>query len=128
MELALGLSLVSVASIVVCAATLPWIIVRLPEDYFARARRDRPWSERSPRRKAWTLVRCAVGGVFVVVGVVLLFLPGQGMLMILAGLLVAEFPGKYAAERQLARRPAMRRAIDAIRRRSGRPPMVHRDD
>ena len=125
MTLALVLSAVSIASVVVCLVMLPWIVVRLPEDYFAHERRDPPWSERSVRRRVVSVVRTLVGAVFVCVGIVLLFLPGQGLLMILVGLLVAEFPGKYAVERQLARRPAIRRSIDAIRRRAGRPPLRH---
>ena len=128
MEIALALTIVSIASIGIALLVLPWVVVRLPDDYFARPRRDLPFFERN---LAWQLVaggRTLVGLGLVGVGIALLVLPGQGLLMILVGLLVAEFPGKYAAERQLARRPAIRRSIDAIRRRAGRPPMVHEAD
>ncbi|WP_406641472.1 PGPGW domain-containing protein [Amycolatopsis sp. WGS_07] len=51
----------------------------------------------------------AVGGVLVVVGVVLLVLPGPGLLLVLAGLLVlaAEFP-------------ALQRFVDPVRTRAMR--------
>lgn len=125
MELAFALSVLSLASLVVCALLLPFVVVRLPVDYFARPAREARWSEWGWLRKLISIVRCAVGGLFVVAGIVLLVLPGQGLLMILVGVLVAEFPGKFRLERGLARRKAIRSSLDGIRRLFGSPPLHH---
>lgn len=125
MELAVALSLVSVGSLVVCALFLPFVVVRLPEDYFARPAREARWSEWGWLRKLIAIVRCTIGGLFVVAGIVLLVLPGQGLLMILVGVLVAEFPGKFRLERALARRKAIRASLDGIRGWFGAAPLLH---
>ena len=125
MEILYVLSIISAVSLVVCLGLLPWLVVRLPEDYFARVRRDPEWVDRSLARKLLSIVRCLVGLTFVFVGAILVLLPGQGLLTILVGVLVAEFPGKFRLERNLARRPGVRAALDRIRAAFGRPPLRH---
>jgi len=68
--------------------------------------------------------RNLIGLVFVLAGVVLLVLPGQGLLMIIIGLLLVDFPGKRAIERKIARRPKILKLLNGIRSRRGRPPLV----
>ncbi len=60
----------------------------------------------------------------ILLGIVLLVLPGQGVLTILLGIAVAEFPGKYRLERWvLSRRPVLR-AVNGLRRGRRRAPLV----
>lgn len=125
METLYLLSIISVVSLVVCLGLLPWLVVRLPEDYFARERRDPDWADRSLARKLLSILRCLVGLAFVIVGALLVLLPGQGLLTILVGVLVAEFPGKFRLERNLARRPGVRAALDRIRAAFDHPPLRH---
>jgi len=54
----------------------------------------------------------------------MLLLPGQGLLTILIGLLLLDFPGKRALELRLLRRPALRGFLDRMRQRRGVPPFV----
>lgn len=117
------------ASFVVFVATLllvPALIVRIPYDYFAHA--ERPPGRFTMRRPALRLaalfVKNALGCVLVLVGITLLVLPGQGLLTILLGFLMLDFPGKYRLEKRLIARPRVHRAIDWLRRRAGRPPLV----
>lgn len=53
----------------------------------------------------------------------MLVLPGQGLVTILAGLLLLDFPGKFKLERALVRQPAVMNALNWIRVRRGRPPL-----
>ncbi len=64
------------------------------------------------------LVLVALGVLLSVPGV-----PGQGLLTILIGFILLDFPGKRALERRLVTRPAVIGAIDRLRARFGRPPM-----
>lgn len=123
MEIALALSVVSVLSIVVGLVLLPIVVVRLDEDHFTHDPGGERWQARSLGRRVWAIVRTAIGIVLVLAGIVLLFLPGQGVLTIVAGLLIAEYPGKYRVERAVVRRPRVLSALNAIRRRFERPPL-----
>jgi hypothetical protein len=124
-EILYVLSIVSAVSLVLCLGLLPWLVVRLPEDYFARERRDPLWADRSLARKLLSIFRCLIGLAFVIIGALLVLLPGQGLLTILVGVLVAEFPGKFRLERNLARRPGVRSALDRIRAAFDHPPLRH---
>ncbi len=122
MQIAVILTTLSLGSILLGVILLPIVVVRLPEDYFARAPGESRWPDWSPGRKVRAFVRSVLGLGFVAVGVALLFLPGQGVLMILAGVVVAEFPGKYRIERWILRQSAVLSALNAIRRRFGKAP------
>jgi len=116
---------ISIGSLV----AIPWLIARIPRDYFAEAKAPPlPWAKAHP---AWRLLltgmKNAVGLVLVLVGLALLLLPGQGLLTLLVGLMLLEFPGKRRSELFLVRKPRVRRVLNWIRRRAGREPLlVHR--
>ena len=50
-------------------------------------------------------------------------IPGQGLLTILIGLILLDFPGKRGLERRLVSRPSVLAAINRLRARFGRPAM-----
>ena len=103
---------------------VPWLIVAIPEDYFLPKRRRRSAPPRHPVvRVLFHVAKNAAGAVFVALGFVMLFTPGQGVLSILTGLILLDFPGKRALEGWLIRRHGALRAVNAIRRRAGRPPL-----
>lgn len=105
---------------------IPWLVVRIPDDYFSTP--DRPEVQRGPL--AWTIwaLRNTLGAVLIAAGVIMLVLPGQGVLTILIGLACSSFPGKYRFERRLVRRPGILAALNWIRKRYGKPPLDVADD
>ena len=50
--------------------------------------------------------------------------PGQGLLTILVGLLLLDMPGKQQLERRLLGRPAIIHAVNRLRDRVGRKPLI----
>lgn len=114
------LTLVTLLTITVSVIGLPRTLAKLPADYFvvdattARIRRRQHLPS--------TVRRQLLGLGLVVVGVVLLFLPGQGVLTIVAGLMVMDFPGKRRWLRWLATRDNVRPALQWARQRAGEPP------
>jgi hypothetical protein len=50
-------------------------------------------------------------------------LPGQGILTILIGVSLMEFPGKYRLERGIIHFGPVLKGINTLRRRYGRPPL-----
>jgi hypothetical protein len=101
------------------------LLVRLPAGYF---RRDRPrdlWVDRHPLvRWIGLIIKNLLGVVVVSLGVVLSMpgVPGPGILTILLGVMLLDFPGKRRLERWLiARRPVLE-TLNRLRTRYGRPP------
>jgi len=119
----------AVASIVTFVATLiivPLLVVRIPEDYFSPRKHQRlSYSNFHPFvRWVSVLGRNVFGYLFIMAGIVMLVLPGQGILTIVIGLMLSNFPGKYRLERWLVMRPRVLRTINWLRQRSKRNPLL----
>lgn len=121
----IGLSVFSIVSFLGTLAALPWMITRIPADYFALPRRRRSrFAERHPVLR-WDILilRNLFGFVVFFAGVLMLFLPGQGLITMLAGLILMNYPGKYCIERWIISRPLLLKAVNALRDRRGVAPL-----
>ncbi|HEX5677345.1 MAG TPA: hypothetical protein VFX91_05175 [Alcanivorax sp.] len=114
-----ALTAAGVVMAVASMMAIPWLLVRMPADYFNTP--GRPLHYRGPLGWVIWLLRNAVALVLLAAGMLMLILPGQGVLTILIALMVSTFPGKYRLERAIMRRPSVLRAANWIRRRHGRP-------
>jgi len=122
--LLLGL-VIWLAATAVTLAAAALIVVRLPSTYFSEdeahhAARVAPW--RSPRafaQNVFGLVLVVLGLLMSVPGV-----PGQGLLTVLIGLMLLDFPGRRRLEKALARRRSILAAMNRIRARFGHPPLL----
>ena len=118
----------AVASVVVFVGsllTMPALAVRIPADYFTHEKRPRsPWADQHPLIR-WTLliVKNVIGALFLLAGIAMLMLPGQGLLTMLIGFLMLDGPGKYRVEKWLVGRRHVLRSINWLRRRRGREPL-----
>lgn len=125
----IGLALISLATVVMFVLSIvgvPWYLARMPADYFSRReRRELQLQAPRPTPLRWALVigKNVLGVTLIVVGIAMLVLPGQGLLTIIAGLFLADFPGKRRLERRLIAIKPVFRGINALRRRAGRPPL-----
>ena len=115
-------TVISIITLLATVVAVPWVISHLPVDYFSEPRRH-PLREEMGLL-AWLLagLKNALGGLMVLAGIVMLFTPGQGLLVTLAGLLIMNFPGKYRLERALVAREGVLRALNWLRRRRSLPP------
>jgi hypothetical protein len=112
-------------SIVMAVGTLvmiPMIVARLPADYFTRDQRHTGGHTlaRTPRLLG-LIGKNLLGIVLIVAGVAMLVLPGQGILMILIGLMLIDIPGKRALERHLVQQPSVWQAMHWIRAKAHQP-------
>lgn len=107
-------------------AAVPWLVTRIPHDYFTHRRRLRgPWANWRPALRGLLIAgKNLLGAVLVVGGLAMLVLPGQGVMTILAGIVLLDLPGKYRLERWVVGRPSVLRSVNWFRRRAGRPPLV----
>lgn len=116
------------SSVVIFFATLlviPWLIVRIPADYFVRhERRPSQFRDRHPLiMTLGTIARNMLALLLISVGILLLFLPGQGLLTIFVGMLVGSYPGRQRLLTWLVVRPSILRPLNWIRRKAGRAPL-----
>ena len=120
------LAAASMAAFIATLVIAPLLLVRIPPDYFLETGRPRRLLEgRHPLvRAAWLIGMNLLGAVFVVAGILMLVLPGQGLLTILAGILLVSFPGKRRFERWIVSHAVVLRLINWLRRREGRPPLL----
>ncbi len=117
----------TVVSAILFVGTLivvPMLIVAMPADYFNRHRRREDRRSVHPvLRITGLVIKNAIGLVLVAGGVVMLVLPGQGLLTIMVGLVMMDFPGKYALEKRVVSLGPVLRTMNWIRRRRGKAPL-----
>jgi hypothetical protein len=108
-------------------AEVAFILVKLPARYFT----DEYRRFRQDRHISWRRVLLAIGKnllglAHIALGIVLSLpgIPGQGALTILLGVMMMDLPGVRALERWLVSRTKVRRAVDRIRTRFGKLPLV----
>jgi hypothetical protein len=116
----LAITLVSLGLFVGTLFLGSWAVRRLPVDYLERT--ALPPRPRGMAR--WgQLLRNLIGFLLLLIGVLMLVLPGQGLLTILAALSLLDFPGKRKLEHRLLSLPRVLAAANHLRRRAGRLPL-----
>lgn len=115
----------SVVGFVASLLGIPWILVRLPADYFD-TRVPRKWmASRHPLlRTGGLIIKNIVGVVLLLAGVAMLILPGQGVLTMLIGISLIDFPGKQRLEAKMVGQRLILSTINNIRKRFGKPPLI----
>lgn len=120
----------SAATFVVSLLAVPLIIAKLPKDYFLR---ERPLTEDHHHKHPvirWMFLigKNLLGIALLLGGIAMLVLPGQGVLTILIGLMLLNFPGKREVERWILKRSAVEKIVNWIRRKRNREPLLFPSD
>ena len=109
---------------------VPWLVSRLSDEFFIRHRQL--VGQRRKRHPVLTfllwLLRNSIGVVLLGSGLVMLVLPGQGILTILVGIALMDFPGKYRLLERFVKLKQVRRSLNWIRRKAGKPEFVFTND
>ena len=108
-------------------ALVSLILVKIPADYFQDSAKKKFLAKQSPVVRVLAIIGKNVAGVLLVILGVLLSLPGvpgQGILTILLGIMLLDFPGRRSLERRIVGWPKVFNAINKLRRRFDKPPLV----
>jgi len=116
-----ALGLLSLALFLISLIVFPLIIIFLPADYFVRT--EPGILTLSPRRMVLRVLKNAFGLFLILAGVLMLFLPGQGLLSIFLGISLMHFPGKRKLEMRLLNFPRIHRSVAWVRRKANRAPL-----
>ena len=122
-----ALLVLSVVTFVASLILIPIIIARLPSDYFLMEKR-RIVATRSKQATFFffnQFVKNILGVLLILAGIAMLVLPGQGLLTILIGLGVTNFPGKYKLERKLVSNQSIFKSLNWVRKRANVEPFFY---
>jgi len=120
-------ALLFVVTFAISLAVVSYILVKIPRDYF---RQDNPrqfWIDRHPAvRLLGVFAKNLLGVILVVLGIVMSIpgVPGQGILTILLGIMLLDFPGKRTLEYKLVSKPKVLSTINKLRHRFGKDGLV----
>lgn len=123
-EAFLGLTAFSLFAFVGTLLAIPAILIRLPEDYFEN-HHGRDWlKDHHPvLRTIGHVLKNLIGGVFLFAGFLMLFLPGQGLLTMVIGVFLLDFPGKRNLECKILRQPSILHAVNSLRKKFRKAPL-----
>lgn len=103
---------------------IPIAIINMPADFFLPSHlHHNPHKPLSPLHWLGRLGKNVLGLLILLMGFLMLFLPGQGLLTMLLGVSLIDFPGKRALELRLVHRPSIQQSINWIRQRANKPPL-----
>ena len=100
-----------------------WFIAKLPADFFQRPRHHRHLIDpnRYPNLHfVYTMVRNILGLMLILAGIVMLVLPGQGVLTIIVGLIITDFPQKERWLQKVITLRSVQKGLNLIRRKLGK--------
>jgi uncharacterized membrane protein len=95
----------------------------IPEDYFLSQKRKRTILKNEVFG-TWIIifiVKNSIGLLLVTGGVLMLFLPGQGVLTIIAGLIMTDYPGKFELERRIVSNKKILEKLNWLRNKANQP-------
>jgi hypothetical protein len=120
-------ALIFVGSFLLNLGIVSLILVKLPADHFSKNRKTKFWDGPNPALHAAKVIgKNLLGVVLVALGVVLSLpgVPGQGLLTILLGIMLLDFPGRHRLEQKLLSKPSIVNTINKLRGRFDKPPLV----
>lgn len=111
-----GLIAFSVVAVAASIVLVPRFLAKLPPNYLQQG-------EEPQHSLPLRIARNVLGVVLVALGVAMLLLPGQGLLTLLVGLLLVDFPGKHELVRRLMSRPKVLSLVNKLRSHRGAGPL-----
>lgn len=104
---------------------LSWLISMIPHNYFVDEKRVSLIKMKNPL--IWLLImilKNAIGLALILCGILMLILPGQGVLTIITGLIFLDYPGKFRFERLLVKNKLILNSMNWIRRKLDKPDLI----
>ena len=119
--------LIFIVTFSVSLAIVSLIVVKLPADYFKEDHPRNILPNHHPAIRYLVIIgKNLLGVLLVALGIVMSLpgVPGQGILTILLGVMLLDFPGKQSLEHKLVSRPQVLKSINKLRRRFGKPELI----
>lgn len=107
-------------------ALVSLILVKIPADYFKQSHTKFLHNQTPVVRVLAIIGKNLVGVILVVLGILLSLpgVPGQGVLTILLGVMLLDFPGRRRFEHWIVSSPKVFNTVNKLRNRFDKPPLV----
>ena len=118
------LGVVSSIIFIVSLLSIGWLVSLIPSDYFVN-RKESKFKLNYPA--AWIIsiiIKNIFGYILILGGILMLVLPGQGLITIFIGLMLSNYPGKYLIEKRIIATPKILKSINWLRKKSDEPPLI----
>ena len=118
------LGLVSSIIFIASILSIGRLVSLIPSDYFIN-RKDSKFKLNYPA--AWIvsiIIKNIFGYILILGGILMLVLPGQGLITIFIGLMLSNYPGKYSIEKKIIATPKILKSINWLRKKSNEPPLI----
>ncbi len=118
----IGIGVISAVMFVGTLVAIPIILSRLPTNYFQHDLEHIWMEDHHPAlRLVGLILKNTIGLIFLFAGIAMLVLPGQGILTMVIGISLLDFPGKRKLEHKLLTQPMVFQAMNAIRAKCSKP-------
>lgn len=118
---------ISIASIISFFGSLiiiPKLIINLPPDFFLKRKTSASVKQIVVIRVTFFLMKNCLGFLLFLCGILMLFIPGQGLLTMFLGLVLLDFPGKQKLQLYCLKVRPVRRSLNWIRRKYGKKTFI----
>ncbi len=103
--------------------TIKWLVALIPTDYFIEKNDSKFRLKRPTLWLISTIIKNLIGYTLILGGIIMLFVPGQGLFTIFIGLILSNYPGKYYVERRIIAMPKILKTINWLRKKGDKPPL-----
>jgi len=115
------MGIVSFVVFVISLLLTPFLLGKIPQDYFVHTNQQKV-EIKHLGHLIIVIGRTIVGFVLLIAGIIMLVTPGQGIISILLGLFLMEFPGKRKLELKLINHEPTFKALNWIRGKANKDP------
>jgi len=109
---------------------VPYVILKIPHDYFSYSSKKEYFSRKRDIAVYYMkmTLRNAAALLLFFLGIILLVVPGQGLLTILLAFLLADIPGKYKIEKYLIKKERIYNLLNRFRQKYGKKSFILPED
>ena len=104
--------------------SIRWLVSLIPSDYFINRKESKFKLNYPSALIVSTIIKNIFGYILILGGILMLILPGQGLITIFIGLMLSNYPGKYTIEKKIIATPKILKSINWLRKKSNEPPLI----
>ena len=126
----IGLGISSIFVFILSLLGVSWFVAQISDDYFLTTKRmPDGLKARAPFLRLILLIGKNLLGVCLIAGgLLMIVLPGQGLITIITGLLLIDYPGKFQLEQKIVSMPSVLKALNWIRIKAKKPLLKRNSD
>ena len=91
---------ISIFIMVISLLSIKWLVNQIPSDYLIKNTTETSFNFPVPFRILIFIFKNLLGYLLILGGMIMLILPGQGLLTMMVGLVLSDYPGKKAFEKK----------------------------